>query len=46
MDPTEKENIDKENKELYKNLLRENINSIWRQREKAKDDRRNTDSDV
>ena len=46
MDPTEKENIDKENKELYKNLLRENNNSIWRQREKAKDDRRDTDSDV
>ena len=46
MDAIEKEKIDKQNKELYKSLLGDNNNSIWRQYEKAKDDRRDTDSDV
>jgi len=46
MSPTQKEKMDKENKEFYIAILKDSNTSIWRQREEAKDDRRDTDSDV
>jgi hypothetical protein len=46
MSPTEKEKIDKENKEFYNGILKDINTSIWRQREEAKNDRKNTDSDL
>ena len=46
MSPTQKEKMDKENKEFYIAILKDSNTSIWRQREETKDDGRNTDSDV
>jgi hypothetical protein len=46
MSPTEKEKIDKENKEFYTGILKDSNLSIWRQYEETKDDRRNANSDV